>query len=218
MVLPPGAAFITERMLAGGVAPTATTIMAITTLAPPPDAGAVRLRGTMAAELPTVPGEAPARGAAGPVARRDSEAAPLPGVAAPVAPQDSEAALLRGAAAPAPITALSVVQAVGLVDNSNELLPPFAEDITTVLQPMRYGSLCRVLAIQMVLVLVLFFVIRIEACERGGGGRGGGYSREGQARGGGFSSSREPSSGARSKEYSQSERGGGRQEEGGSHS
>src|SRR5215471_5051932 len=42
MVQPHGAAFITEHMLADGAARTATTIITITTLAPPPDAGAVR--------------------------------------------------------------------------------------------------------------------------------------------------------------------------------
>ena len=82
---------------------------------------------------------------------------------------------------------------------------------------MRYRSLFRVIAIQMVVVLVMFFITPAEAYERGGGGRGGGYSREGQARGGGFSSSKESSSGARNKEYSQSEHGGSRQEGGGSH-
>jgi hypothetical protein len=91
-----GAASTAGRMPTDGAAPTATTIMAITTPAPPPDAGAVQLRGTMAAELPTAPGEATPRGAAG-----------------PVAPQDSEAALLRGAADPALTTELSVVRAAG---------------------------------------------------------------------------------------------------------
>ena len=126
MVLPHGAAFITEHMLPDGVAPTATTIMAITTLAPPPDAGGVRLRGTMAVELPTAPGEALPRGAAVPVARRDSEAARLRGVAAPVARQDSEAALLRGAAAPVPTKELSVVRAAGVdftVDSGDNRVP-----------------------------------------------------------------------------------------------
>ena len=122
MVLPHGAAFITEHLLPDGVAPTATTIMAITTLAPPPDAGGVRLRGTMAVEPPTAPGEAPPRGAAVPVARRDSEAARLRGVAAPVARQDSEAALLRGAAAPVPTMELSVVRAAG-VDSGDNRVP-----------------------------------------------------------------------------------------------
>ena len=109
MVLPHGAAFITEHLLPDGVAPTATTIMAITTLAPPPDAGGVRLRGTMAVEPPTAPGEAPPRGAAVPVARRDSEAA-----------------LLRGAAAPVPTMELSVVRAAGVdftVDSGDNRVP-----------------------------------------------------------------------------------------------
>jgi hypothetical protein len=94
---PRGAASTAERMLPDGAALTATTMMATTTLAPPLDAGEVRLRGTMAAELPTAPGAALPRGAA-----------------APVAPQDSEAALLRGAVAPAPTTELSVVRAAGV--------------------------------------------------------------------------------------------------------
>jgi hypothetical protein len=52
---------------------------------------------------------------------------------------------------------------------------------------MKNRSLLRVTALQMVLVFVIFFVVPVEAWERGGGG----FSREGQARGGGFSSGRE---------------------------
>jgi hypothetical protein len=124
-----GAAFIAERMLPDGAALTATTIMAITTLGPPLDAGEVRLRGTIAAEPPTAPEEATPRGAGAPAARQDSEGAPFRGAAATVVPQDSEAALLRGAAAPAPTTELSVVRAVGVdstVDSGdNRLLSSF---------------------------------------------------------------------------------------------
>ena len=80
---------------------------------------------------------------------------------------------------------------------------------------MKYRSLLRVMALPMVLVFVMFYVVPVEAWERGGGGRGRGFSREGRARDGGFSSGRE-GSGARSRENWQSERGGGRQEEGGS--
>jgi hypothetical protein len=52
---------------------------------------------------------------------------------------------------------------------------------------MRYGSLFRMIVIQMVVVFVMFFVVPAEAFERGGGGRGGGgrfggFSREGEAR------------------------------------
>jgi len=112
MVQPLGAAFIAERMLPDGVEGTAITIMAITTLAPPPDAGAVRLRGTMAAELPMAPGEAPPRGVAGPVAS-----------------QDSEAALLRGVVAPAPTMELSVARAAGVdfTVDSGDNRPPIVE-------------------------------------------------------------------------------------------
>jgi hypothetical protein len=45
---------------------------------------------------------------------------------------------------------------------------------------MKNRSLLRVTALQMVLVFVIFFVVPVEAWERGGGG----FSREGQARGG----------------------------------
>ncbi|MGA8481712.1 MAG: hypothetical protein WB696_27410 [Chthoniobacterales bacterium] len=41
---------------------------------------------------------------------------------------------------------------------------------------MKYGCLLRVIAIQMVLVFVLFFVIQGKAFERGGGGRAGGFT------------------------------------------
>jgi hypothetical protein len=86
--------------------------MTITTLAGPPNAGAVRLRGTMAAELPTAPEGAPPHGAAG-----------------PAAPQASEAALLRGAADPAPTTELSVVGAAGADStvDSGDNRPPIVE-------------------------------------------------------------------------------------------
>ena len=50
---------------------------------------------------------------------------------------------------------------------------------------MKYRSLLRAIAILIVPVFVLSFVSRAEALGRGGGGRGGGFSREDAARGGG---------------------------------
>jgi len=52
---------------------------------------------------------------------------------------------------------------------------------------MKYRSLLRAIAILIVPVFVLSFVSRAEALGRGGGGRGGGFSREDAARGGGGS-------------------------------
>lgn len=107
-VQPHGAAFIMEGMPPDGVAATTTT------LAPPPHAGAVARHGTMAAELPTAPGEAPPLGATAPVAQPDSEVAPLPGVAGTVVQQDLDAAPLRGVAARAPTMELTVVPVAGV--------------------------------------------------------------------------------------------------------
>src|SRR5271166_5969298 len=117
MMLPHGAATIgavtiTDLMLlldreattATTTTPTAALQCGAAAPARPPGAGVARLRGIMVAEAPT-----------------ELEAVPLRGAAVPEAPQDSEEALLPGAAAPAPITALSAVQAPGVVDNPGNL-------------------------------------------------------------------------------------------------